>query len=178
MALIKCPECGKEISDKAPTCIHCGFPLKEMMTNKPLSEDTLKKIVVSNPDGLGILYQALVNLVKNTMGISEKEAKTMVENGNPITIDNLDYNTAQTIYEKLLDATRKVSNISDVEVRLVDTDEIVFWNNRKAPPTPCCPQCGSTSIATVNRGYSIVWGFLGSGTPMNVCQAGPAENFV
>ena len=27
MALIKCPECGKEISDKAPSCIHCGFPL-------------------------------------------------------------------------------------------------------------------------------------------------------
>lgn len=27
MALIKCPECGKEISDRAPACIHCGFPL-------------------------------------------------------------------------------------------------------------------------------------------------------
>lgn len=25
MALIKCPECGKEISDKAPACIHCGY---------------------------------------------------------------------------------------------------------------------------------------------------------
>jgi len=24
MALIKCPECGKEISDKAKKCIHCG----------------------------------------------------------------------------------------------------------------------------------------------------------
>ncbi len=29
MALIKCPECGKEISDKAPSCIHCGFPISE-----------------------------------------------------------------------------------------------------------------------------------------------------
>lgn len=27
MALILCPECGKEISDKCETCIHCGFPL-------------------------------------------------------------------------------------------------------------------------------------------------------
>lgn len=27
MALINCPECGKQISDKALTCIHCGFPL-------------------------------------------------------------------------------------------------------------------------------------------------------
>lgn len=24
MAMIKCPECGKEISDKATACPHCG----------------------------------------------------------------------------------------------------------------------------------------------------------
>lgn len=33
MALIKCPECGKEISDIAPACIHCGFPLSELKNN-------------------------------------------------------------------------------------------------------------------------------------------------
>ena len=27
MSLIKCPECGKEISDKSVQCIHCGYPL-------------------------------------------------------------------------------------------------------------------------------------------------------
>lgn len=27
MALINCPECGKEISDKAASCPHCGYPL-------------------------------------------------------------------------------------------------------------------------------------------------------
>ena len=31
MALIKCPECEKEVSDKAPVCIHCGFPLKKVL---------------------------------------------------------------------------------------------------------------------------------------------------
>ena len=34
-----------------------------------------------------------------------------------------------------------------------------------------CPKCGSTSIATINRGYSLVWGFLGSGSARNVCQS-------
>lgn len=29
MALIKCPECGKEISDKSEICIGCGFPLRD-----------------------------------------------------------------------------------------------------------------------------------------------------
>ena len=28
MALIKCPECGKEISDKAAACPNCGMPLR------------------------------------------------------------------------------------------------------------------------------------------------------
>lgn len=27
MALIKCPECGKQVSDKAPACPGCGSPI-------------------------------------------------------------------------------------------------------------------------------------------------------
>lgn len=33
-----------------------------------------------------------------------------------------------------------------------------------------CPKCNSTAIQTVNRGYSFWTGFLGSGSPRNVCQ--------
>lgn len=29
MALIKCPECGKEVSDKAPSCPNCGVEIKK-----------------------------------------------------------------------------------------------------------------------------------------------------
>ena len=32
MALIKCSECGREISDKAAACIHCGCPVSESKT--------------------------------------------------------------------------------------------------------------------------------------------------
>ena len=31
MALINCPECNKEISDKAIACPNCGFPIQEMI---------------------------------------------------------------------------------------------------------------------------------------------------
>lgn len=37
-------------------------------------------------------------------------------------------------------------------------------------PKVRCPKCGSTSIGSTTRGYSLFTGFLGSGTPMNVCQ--------
>lgn len=30
MALIQCPECGREISDKSKACVHCGYPLAEL----------------------------------------------------------------------------------------------------------------------------------------------------
>lgn len=30
MALIKCPECGKEISDTSKRCVHCGYKLKKL----------------------------------------------------------------------------------------------------------------------------------------------------
>ena len=29
MALIQCPDCGKEISDLAEMCINCGRPIKQ-----------------------------------------------------------------------------------------------------------------------------------------------------
>ena len=34
MALIRCPECGKEISDKSKQCVHCGFPLDQLPVRK------------------------------------------------------------------------------------------------------------------------------------------------
>lgn len=42
MALIKCPECGKDVSDRAPACIHCGYPLtsnQQEQTNSPQTPD-------------------------------------------------------------------------------------------------------------------------------------------
>ena len=46
MALIKCPECGKEFSDKAPACIHCGCPTPEAskdMNNEAVQDECVKK---------------------------------------------------------------------------------------------------------------------------------------
>ncbi len=33
MALVNCPECGKEVSDKAYSCPACGFPVREHFEN-------------------------------------------------------------------------------------------------------------------------------------------------
>lgn len=47
MALIKCPECGKEISDRSKACVHCGFPLDEY-TPEPI-ESVPRVSVIEEP---------------------------------------------------------------------------------------------------------------------------------
>lgn len=37
MALIKCSECGKEVSDKANSCPNCGAPIKEDEIKKEIN---------------------------------------------------------------------------------------------------------------------------------------------
>lgn len=46
MALIKCPECGKEVSDKAAACIYCGCPF----SNK---KEKYYKILLPSVEELG-----------------------------------------------------------------------------------------------------------------------------
>lgn len=43
MAMIKCPECGKEISDKAPACIHCGYPIETSLPQNTTSNNLPQK---------------------------------------------------------------------------------------------------------------------------------------
>lgn len=43
MALIVCPECGKEVSDKANICIHCGYPIQEYLQQEINAKAELEK---------------------------------------------------------------------------------------------------------------------------------------
>lgn len=43
MALIECPECGKEISEYADSCPNCGFGVKKFITKKNEDEIAQKK---------------------------------------------------------------------------------------------------------------------------------------
>lgn len=47
MALIKCPECGKEISDKAKQCVHCGY---DIISNEAKVDDDKKDLLNNEGD--------------------------------------------------------------------------------------------------------------------------------
>lgn len=43
MALITCPDCGKHISDRAPTCPHCGRPMQAIAPAEALQTKVVAK---------------------------------------------------------------------------------------------------------------------------------------
>jgi DNA-directed RNA polymerase subunit RPC12/RpoP len=55
MALIKCSECGKEISDKAKECPHCGNPIN-YRENVTIPQEVN---VVSAPNKEGCFLQTM-----------------------------------------------------------------------------------------------------------------------
>lgn len=55
MALIKCPECAHDVSDKAIQCPHCGYPMSSTVTNtKPRSKQHKRPTRAAN--GSGSIY--------------------------------------------------------------------------------------------------------------------------
>lgn len=64
MALVSCPECGKQVSDRASTCPNCAFPLKgfdklkinTQISNLP-SPGLIKTVKIINSETGEILWE-------------------------------------------------------------------------------------------------------------------------
>ena len=86
--------------------------------------------------------------------------------------DFLTIRVASNCNRDLLFAMIKLHDDDPIEYELKIAQFREIAERKKAEESkPRCPKCGSTSIATVNKGYSLLTGFLGSGKPMNVCQS-------
>ena len=148
MALIKCPECEGYVSDLSVSCIHCGFPISSLSQKK---EDNM---CIIN----GITYD--LTFIKDELKLSPNDNNT-----KNIAISNL-VNLVNGM--RVFDAALLVETI-------INTGHVPQEYNREKltpnlPDEPIrCPKCRSTQIATGQRGYSMAWGFIGSGSTMNRC---------
>ena len=153
MALIKCPECGREISDKSKQCIYCGYPLEECNSN--------------NKDKNSKSYVYIIN--GNKFQIDEgfsNDIKTLVKNKDTIKLHKVSCNIASMTKMTNEEASEFLTDF--IKNNFVASEK--YRNYNTPMPVIRCPKCGSTSISTINKGYSVLTGFLGSGKPMNVCQ--------
>ena len=150
MALIKCPECGKEISDKAPACIHCGYPLN----NQSLRDKKIPSITI---EIFGQTYD-----VSDIYNRSEYQLNTLMKDDNKfkgIAFLRREYNLglteAKKIYEEIYD-----------KIYLPNSGSKQITTQASPPSTlPKCPTCGSINIEKVSsseRGLSFLWAGLAS----------------
>lgn len=88
MALIKCPECGKEISDQASSCPNCGCPIsisnnqQPHHTKEPKRGGCLKTILIFFVICIGVGIVAGIQSKKELDGIQPK--KELEESQNNI----------------------------------------------------------------------------------------------
>ena len=159
MALIKCPECGKEISDKSHQCIHCGYPLEELGVTTPSappkSASGLYSVILDNCSESKV---RAIKVIREITGCSLAEAKNLADTCPSVVKEGVSLVEAQEIQDKFAMVTAKTS--------IIETDKRTVV---KLQSPIRCPKCGSTQISTGKRGYSLVTGFIGSGKTVNRC---------
>ena len=141
MALINCPECKKEVSNKAPACIHCGYPLSEDMKN------TICEIKGQKYD--------LSEVLKIPMSVDQKEGIIQVikKINETVPLDGCDAIRLQEIIEETNG------------IPLSYTPKYPLRTDNPNENKPKCPHCQSTSIrkiGAIERGASV--GLLGLGS--------------
>ena len=125
MALIKCPECGKEISDTADTCIHCGYHIEHsvatkadtyVLANRTKSSDDNQIVAIVLIIIGAITVPAVVGIILLVFGISMLSKKG-------------DSNVAhECAYYRQEDNTIMLYSSSD-ELRLLKPDNILSVRN-------------------------------------------------
>lgn len=81
MAIIKCPECGHEISDKAPVCPNCGVAIAGMITHCPQCGNVYFKTEETCPVCHHTENQPVQNMATNPV---EQPAENPLQNAAPV----------------------------------------------------------------------------------------------
>jgi hypothetical protein len=149
MALIICPECGKEISDKLQSCIHCGCPLdKSSGTEKQAHSDMYKiKLIDCN----GSMVKALTT-IKKYCACDLLTAKEKISDLPAVVCEKHNLYLITAFAQELLDGgiifeVYQNDKIIDMELEAYDkkSDHTHIINNDHSDGRAIfkkCPKCG------------------------------------
>lgn len=126
MSIIKCPECGKEISDKSPQYIHCGYPIK--------------KIGVCTVNGVEYDLSEILSIAVNNDKIRDEERANALNKVKELT--NLK-NPGGLYY--IMVQEKKVPEVYNAKTVPTKTNNMRMSDERGSGK-PLCPRCGSTDI--------------------------------
>lgn len=159
MALIKCPECQKEISDKSSVCVHCGFPLKSQHT-KERSENICE--INGVPFDFTEIIESVDNFYKNSSNpsIIEKSNLGLILNRKIRQLTGINDVAGATLASKIISLKSIPKSFNSSEF----PDPISFDKTKVV-----CPRCGSTAITTGARGVNWTLGLIGASKTVNRC---------
>lgn len=148
MALIKCPECGNMVSNIAKACIHCGYPLNQ----EELLRDKNYNIILIE---VGNSKNPIWHYLAENYEMSYNDGLRIFNNLPYTLFENVPVDEAQSIYNQIISfgGIAKLEEYTAPEYK----EELR------------CPRCNSNMVTTGSRGYSSVWGFIGSGSTVNRC---------
>lgn len=69
MPLIPCPDCEREISNRAPSCPHCGCPIASQAKGRAESDRVSARTVTTQGTGKGLKVLVLVGWLLMLTGI-------------------------------------------------------------------------------------------------------------
>ena len=110
MALIKCPECGKEISDKSKKCPECGYPIKKLKKKS----GTKRKIIIPLIIVIGIIFiisiTAIIIKLSNGKSTQQVEQQTQTEIVTEAPLNDYEY-AAINLVNKLKDRLKNPDSL-------------------------------------------------------------------
>lgn len=133
MAMIICPECKKDISDKSEVCVNCGYPIAKMQNGVVIEEtDSLEKKklnkkllggIVAAISVAGIILTVIIILIIN-MNNPVNKYISYIEKGN--------FDSAKQIYSDEIDNSedKKEELSTKIKSKLNDIVE-AFQNQEK-----------------------------------------------
>lgn len=162
MALINCPECNKEISDKANSCPNCGYPINSKQTIEDCKYDVVITNLLDSCDKI-----KLIGNIRGVKGWGLAETKNAIEDLPNIIFTNMELDSARTSQE-MLSKLGAESILTKTETVVANTNENMVFKEYNGS-TIICPHCGSTAVTTGAKGFSLLTGFLGSSKTINRC---------
>jgi hypothetical protein len=144
MALMNCPECTKEISDKSTACIHCGYPIEKTPANAAQSDEFVsasnqvqtpagQKQVTSKTRWLYAVLGLVVLLIVGTIVIA-----TDVPCSYAVHVFVNDVRTVKNRAEGLRDTMQKYKNMEFLSIRELDIIVPAIFRELEIREVPTC----------------------------------------
>lgn len=165
MALITCPECGKQISDQSGCCIHCGYPL-------PVENARTCCVI----DGTAFDFTEMLDVYRNRSRTqSVRYFNELMEQIEKALGKDREKQLRVYLLHQITDTGTVPAEVHRASIPPQDPRDALaigeLWGELDASGPLHCPKCGSDDVGRLTGGVSFLYNLFGSGAPKNICRA-------